>query len=417
MNAEQSIPKRPIILLNAAVIVAALGYFVDIYDLLLFSIVRVPSLQSLGIKGDAVANKGVFILNVQMIGLLAGGIFWGILGDRKGRLSVLFGSILIYSVANIANGFAASINSYATWRFIAGFGLAGELGSGITLVAELMPKEKRGYATTIVASVGVFGAVVAFFIARHFPWRISYFIGGSLGLCLLLLRVKVSESSVFSKSRKAQVSHGSFLLLFNNWSRFFKYLRCILIGVPLWFVVGILITFSPEFGREMKVRGPVDAGAAVACCYGGLVLGDIISGLLSQLLKSRVKVVYFYLFLAAAGVAIFINLNRISLASFYVLCSGLGFSVGYWVIFMTIATEQFGTNIRATVTTTAPNFVRGMVVPITIAFEYLKTDIFHTGRGAAALVGAVCLALAFWSLSRMQETFSKDLNYLETNNN
>lgn len=400
-------------LLNAAVVVASLGYFVDIYDLLLFSIVRVPSLQSLGFIGQELTNNGIFLLNVQMIGLLMGGIFWGILGDKKGRLSVLFGSIFLYSIANIANGFANSIESYATWRFIAGFGLAGELGAGITLVAELMPKEKRGYATTIVASVGVSGAVVAYFIAQHFDWRTSYFIGGGLGLSLLFLRMGVSESGMFGKAKKLHSSRGDFFALFANKERFFKYLQCIVIGIPLWFVVGILITLSPEFGKVLGVQGDVSAGAAVACCYGGLVLGDIVSGLLSQQLKSRIKVIYSYLFLSIISISAFFLLSDISLSTFYITCFFLGFSVGYWVIFMTIATEQFGTNIRATVTTTVPNFVRGAVVPLSLLFQFFKNQFNGSFIIAGIAVAIISLGLAFWALSKMQETFSKDLDYLE----
>ncbi len=400
-------------LLSAAVLVASLGYFVDIYDLLLFSIVRVPSLRSLGLTGQGITENGIFLLNVQMIGLLAGGIFWGVLGDKKGRLSVLFGSIFLYSIANIANGFVHSVDSYAVWRFIAGFGLAGELGAGITLVAEIMPKAKRGYATTIVATVGVSGAVAAFFIARCFDWRTSFFIGGGLGLSLLLLRVGVTESGMFGKVREDHTRRGDFFSLFTNKTRFFKYLRCITIGVPLWFVVGILITLSPEFGKVLGIHGAVDAGVAVACCYGGLVLGDIVSGILSQYLKSRIKVVYAYLFLSIVFISAYFLLHDISLFAFYTVCLLLGFSVGYWVIFMTIATEQFGTNIRATVTTTVPNFVRGSVVPLSFLFQYFK-NLFHDSLIYAGIAVAVlCLGFAFRALSKMQETFSKDLDYLE----
>ena len=399
--------------LSAAVIVASLGYFVDIYDLLLFSIVRIPSLQSIGIMGDELTESGILLLNVQMIGLLVGGVFWGMLGDKKGRLSVLFGSIFIYSIANIANGFVNTVEAYAVWRFIAGFGLAGELGAGITLVAELMPKQKRGYATTIVAAVGVSGAVVAYFIAQYFDWRTSFFIGGGLGLSLLLLRIGVSESGMFGKAKKDNTKRGDFLYLFTNLDRFLKYLRCIVIGIPLWFVVGILITLSPEFGKALGVKGVVNAGVAVACCYGGMVVGDIVSGLLSQLLKSRIKVVFTYLCLSILSITLFFLLSNLNLIGFYIICFSLGFSVGYWVIFMTIATEQFGTNIRATVTTTAPNFVRGSVVPLSLLFQYLRGVFNGSLIIAGILVGFLCLALAFWSLSKMQETFHKDLDYTE----
>ncbi|MGJ1286063.1 MFS transporter [Sphingobacterium spiritivorum] len=400
-------------ILNAAVIVAALGYFVDIYDLLLFSIVRVPSLQALGYSGEQLTNHGIFLLNIQMVGMLVGGIFWGILGDKKGRLSVLFGSICLYSIANIANGFVTTIEGYSLWRLVAGIGLAGELGAGITLVTEIMPKEKRGLATTIVASVGVSGAVAAYFVAQFFSWEVCYFIGGGLGLSLLALRIGVRESAMFAKTlHQKHASRGDFLSLFKDTRRFLKYLKCIIIGVPLWFVVGILITLSPEFGKVLGVQGEVSAGAAVACCYGGLVVGDILSGFLSQILKSRKKVVYVFLTLAVISVSAYFSLTGLSVTAFYFICFFLGLSVGYWVIFMTIAAEQFGTNIRATVTTTVPNFVRGAVVPLTILFQFLYAS-FDNLIYAGICVGLLCLLLAFWAIRGMQETFSKDLNYLE----
>jgi MFS transporter, putative metabolite:H+ symporter len=400
-------------ILNAAVIVASLGYFVDIYDLLLFSIVRVPSLQSMGLQGDALRDQGILLLNMQMTGLLLGGIFWGILGDKKGRLSVLFGSIFMYSVANIANGFVQSIESYAIWRFIAGIGLAGELGAGITLVAEILPKEKRGYGTTIVAAVGISGAVVAWFIAEMFSWRTSYFIGGGLGLSLLLLRVGVAESGMFGQARETNTRRGDFFALFTSKERLFKYLRCILIGIPLWYVVGILITLSPEFGKALGIKGVVNAGTAVACCYAGIVVGDIVSGTLSQYLRSRLKVVYIYLFFSMATISAYFLTREVSLQVFYTVCFILGLSVGYWVIFMTIATEQFGTNIRATVTTTVPNFVRGAVVPLTFLFKWFLDQFGNSVITAGALVAVFSLICAFGALRGMEETFSKDLNYTE----
>ncbi|WP_442587998.1 MFS transporter [Pedobacter sp. AW31-3R] len=405
-------PHPPKSALAAAILVASLGYFVDIYDLLLFSIVRIPSLKSLGLTGTQLTDTGIMLLNVQMIGMLAGGVFWGMLGDKKGRLSVLFGSIFMYSLANIANGFVHSVESYAVWRFIAGLGLAGELGAGITLVAELMPKEKRGYATTIVASVGVSGAVVAYFVGQLFDWRTSFFVGGGLGILLLLLRVGVAESGMFKESKKAD-SRGDFFALFSNKIQFFKYIRCILIGIPLWFTVGVLITLSPEFGSVLRVQGEVSAGAAVAWCYGGIVIGDIAGGLLSQRLKSRLKVVYIYLSLSAVGCIAYFSLYDLSLQHFYWLCGGIGLTAGYWVIFMTIATEQFGTNIRATVTTTVPNFVRGAVVPLTLLFQLFKEvyrgNIIYSGITLAI----ISLTVAFIALSKMKETFSKDLDYIE----
>jgi MFS transporter, putative metabolite:H+ symporter len=398
-------------LLNAAVIVAALGYFVDIYDLILFSIVRVPSLKSLGLVGDEITNIGIFLIDMQMLGMLIGGILWGVMGDKRGRLSVLFGSIFLYSAANIANGFVNSIESYALWRFIAGIGLAGELGAGITLVAEVMPKEKRGVGTMLVAVVGLTGAVVAGFLADIFDWRTCYFIGGGLGMLLLLLRIGVHESGMYKHVQTAQAARGEFFSLFTNRKRLIKYLRCIFIGLTTWYVIGILVSFSPEFAKALGVTEEIKAGKAIMWAYTGLVFGDLASGLLSQLLKSRTKVMFIFLLLDLVAVSIYLNAYQVSAGTLYLLCGLLGFSVGFWVIFVTIAAEQFGTNIRATVTTTVPNFVRGALVPLTFAFQYLKgqTDIIT----AAIIIGVFSLAVALFSLYGLKDTFNEDLNYAE----
>ncbi|RFZ90273.1 MFS transporter [Mucilaginibacter conchicola] len=397
----------------AAILVASLGYFVDIYDLLLFSIIRLPSLHALGLSGAKATSTGIFLLNVQMAGLLSGGIFWGILGDKKGRLNVLFGSILLYSVANIANGLVTSVNGYALFRLIAGFGLAGELGAGVTLVVELMPAAKRGYATTMIAGVGIAGAVVAHFVAQYFDWRTAFFTGGGLGLCLLFLRIGLAESHLYTSINAGNVIKGNFFSLFTDRERFRKYICCILIGLPLWFGVGILITLSPEFGRALGTKGAINAGAAVACCYGGSVIGDILSGLLSQYLRSRIKVVAIFLTLTAVSIGAYLSLTDLSVSQFYFLCGCFGFSAGYWVLFLTIAAEQFGTNIRSTVTTTVPNFVRGAVIPLSLLFQYLRVMFYGSLVSAGAVVGLLSLLLAFWALYRTRETFSVDLNYTE----
>jgi MFS family permease len=398
-------------LLSAGVIVASLGYFVDIYDLLLFSIVRVPSLQSLGYSGDELKTVGLHLIDMQMFGMLIGGILWGVLGDKRGRLSVLFGSIFLYSLANIANGMVSSVESYSFWRFIAGIGLAGELGAGITLVAEILPKEKRGLGTTIVAVVGLTGAVVAGFIAKVFDWRVCYFIGGGLGLALLVLRIGVAESGMFKHTQQAGVSRGNFFALFTNGKRFLRYLRCIFIGFPTWFTIGILVTFSPEFAKALGVDVKIDAGNSVMFAYGGLVIGDLVSGLLSQYLRSRKKVMTFFLSLSTLFTFIYLNAFGISDTMLYALCFALGFSNGFWVIFVTIAAEQFGTNMRATVTTTVPNFVRGALVLIIAMFRFFEaqTNILV----GAMIVGGICLSIAFAFLYGMKETFDEDLNYVE----
>ncbi|MBK6931371.1 MAG: MFS transporter [Saprospirales bacterium] len=410
MQEEKSIP-----LLNAAVIVAALGYFVDIYDLLLFGFVRVKSLEDLGFSGQALTDTGISLLNWQMAGMLLGGILWGVLGDKKGRVRVLYFSIFLYSVANILNGFASSATDYAAFRFIAGIGLAGELGAGITLVSEIMPREKRGYGTMVVAAVGLSGALLAWVVDLFFPWRMCFFVGGGLGLLLLVLRISVSESGMFRQMQAAEaVSRGNFLALFTHWNRFIRFARCLLIGFPTWFVVGVLITLAPEFGQAKGLSG-ITGGNAIAACYTGLILGDISSGLLSQFLRSRLKVMWIFLAVDALAVAYYLAGDFGTPAAFYLAHFFLGFSVGFWVIFVTIGAEQFGTNLRATVATSVPNFARGMLVPIGASFKWLKGAAVAGGvLPAAAIVGAVCLLIAFAALIGMKETFEEDLNYVET---
>jgi putative MFS transporter len=406
---EEKSPLRQV--LQAPVIIAALGYFVDIYDLLLFSIVRIPSLKALGLTGDQLLKQGIFLINVQMAGLLAGGILWGILGDKKGRLSVLFGSILLYSTANLANGFVTDVTQYAVLRFIAGVGLAGELGAGVTLVAEILPKQIRGYGTTLVASVGLFGAVLAYFVAAFTDWQVAYWIGGGLGLSLLLLRYSVAESGMFAAVKHSTVERGNILKLFSNAGLFFNYLRCIFIGLPIWFVIGILVTFSPEFALSLGLDVPVEAGKAVMFCYIGLSLGDLSSGVISQALKSRKKVVLLFILLTTTAMTCYLLQGKFPSSFFYGSCVFLGFSIGYWALFVTIAAEQFGTNIRATVATTVPNFVRGTVVPLTMIFEWLRTG--HSMVASAAWVGGGTIVVALVALWKMKETFGKELDFVD----
>ncbi len=394
------------------VIVAALGYFVDIYDLVLFSIVRVPSLKSFGLSGKELIDYGVYLLNMQMIGMLVGGILWGWLGDKKGRLKIMFASILLYSLANIANGFVSSLPAYALLRFIAGVGLAGELGAGITLVSEVLHTRIRGYGTMLVASIGVSGAILANVVANTYEWHNAFFIGGGLGLLLLAASVKVAESGMFkAMEEKTGVSRGNMFALFTDRHRFFRYINSIMIGVPIWFVVGVLITFSPEFAVELHTTGPVSAGNAVMYCYLGLVFGDLSSGLLSQLLQSRKKVILLFMLLTVGAVALYFMQEGKSPQFFYAVCAILGFAGGYWAIFVTVAAEQFGTNLRATVATTVPNFVRGMVPPITMMFQFGRG--FFGLESAALMVGSICMIAALFSLRALEETFHKDLDYYE----
>jgi MFS transporter, putative metabolite:H+ symporter len=398
-------------ILSFPVIVAALGYFVDIYDLLLFSIIRIPSLRSLGLNDAQIAKQGLFIINIQMIGLLVGGIIWGILGDKKGRLKVLYASIILYSIGNIANGFVQTVDQYALVRFITGIGLAGELGAGITLVSELLPKEKRGIGTSVVAGIGLTGAVVAFFLKEEFPWRTCYFIGGGLGFILLLLRVGVLESGMFKDIQHATISKGNFFMLFSNGRRLRKYLSSILIGLPTWYVIGILITFSKEFGTNMGIRGTIDPGKAVMFAYAAISVGDILAGFVSHWLKSRKRALYVFYAITALSIVWFFNLQGSDVTTLYIVSALLGFGTGFWAIFVTMAAEQFGTNIRATVATTVPNMVRGSLTLVSLLFTQLQTSVDYVKAGW--ITGIVVMVIGIVSVMLAEETFHKDLNYLE----
>jgi MFS transporter, putative metabolite:H+ symporter len=400
------------------VLVAALGYFVDIYDLLLFTIVREPSLAGIGIdKADTAAMiaSSTKIINWQMFGLLIGGILWGVLGDKKGRLSVLFGSIMLYSAANFATGFVENVPQYALARFIAGIGLAGELGAGITLVSELLPKEKRGVGTSLVAGVGLSGAVAAYFTYKFSnDWRLCYMIGGGLGLGLLILRISVAESGMFQLAKHSHAVKGNFFMFFNNKKRFKKYILAILIGLPTWYVIGVLVNLSNRFAGELYGDKTLDSGRAIMFAYAGISIGDIAIGLVSQKLKSRKKALYLFYALTIIGIIFFYSPLNNSNTTMYAICGYMGFATGFWAIFVTMGAEQFGTNIRATAATTIPNMVRGALVLINLMFVDLfqkswNWPLLQSGMVTGAIIIGITLVAAYFT----EETFHKDLNYLE----
>ena len=426
---EETRLSRPTIV---AIAVAALGYFVDIYDLILFSVVRIKSLAGLGVQPEHFKTLGASLINWQMFGILLGGFMWGMIGDRRGRISVLFGSIILYSVANIANGFIGdvpaqsslsflhllglgdAISQYKVLRFIAGVGLAGELGAGITLVSELMGRHGRGYGATLVASFGIGGGLLAVFVSERFEWRAAYLVGGVMGLLLLVLRVGVVESGLFSSVKQSTAARGSLLLLFWPPRTLLRYLAVVTIAVPIWYAVGILITFSPELARALGVVDQISAGTAVVWCYGGLVLGDVSSGLLSQWLRSRRVAVAIFLGLTALAIAGYLVGTQLAPQAwvFYLSCGALGFASGYWAVFMLIAAEQFGTNMRATATTSAPCMVRGSVPILSTAWIALQSNGFGV-IAASAIVGGICLALAIGALCFIEESYGRSLDFLE----
>jgi MFS family permease len=405
---QPTVPRGAVAL---AVIAAALGFFVDAYDLLLYSIVRNQSLTGIGLSGDQLLSTGIDLLNAQLAGMLVGGVAWGVLGDRRGRRSVLFGSIILYSLATLANGLVNTVAGYAVCRFAAGFGLAGELGAGVTLVSELMPREHRGYGTMIVAAVGVLGVVTASLIGDAFPWRTAYFIGGGLGILLLFLRLGVRESALFDRARSAAVSRGNFPALFTSAARLRRYACLILVAMPIWYAIGILITFSPELGSALGLPVAPTAGTAILLYYLALTFGDLTNGLLSQVFRTRKRIIAAFMGLTFAfGVAYF-AVGGVSTTVFYALCFLLGWSSGYWAVFVTVSAEQFGTNLRATVAVTAPNVVRGLTAVLTTAFKSAKP---HWGTVAsAAAIGGVTMLVAFAALWHLEETYGKDLDYTE----
>jgi MFS transporter, putative metabolite:H+ symporter len=404
MNSER---KR----IGLAVLAAALGYFVDAYDLILYNIVRVQSLRGIGVPEAALLGTGVDLLNAQLIGMLVGGVLWGVLGDRRGRRSVLFGSIFLYSAATLANGLIHTLPAYRLCRLLAGVGLAGELGAGVTLVAELLPKQTRGYGTMIVAAVGVIGVVTASLVAGTFTWRTAYLIGGGLGILLLFLRIGVTESGLFAQVCERPVSRGNFFALFTRWATFKKYLSVVMVALPIWVIIGVLITFSPELGRDMGLVPSPQAGRAVLWYYLGLTVGDLTTGYLSQRFANRKRVMAVFLAITGVVGAAYFTFGGHSLGTYYGLCWALGWASGYWAVFITMSAEQFGTNLRATVATTAPNFVRGATVPITIAFRQLGPQIGM--RNAAILVAALSLLIGAAALRSLDETYGKDLDFVE----
>ena len=394
------------------IVVSALGYFVDVFDLLLFMIVRKKSLLGLGVADADTLAIGIRVLNWQMFGILLGGFAWGMIGDKRGRLSVLFGSIILYSLANIANAYAQTVGQYEFFRFFAGFGLAGELGAGVTLVSECMSPKNRGLGTMLVATVGVPGAIFAAWVNSVCEWRTAYLIGGGMGLALLLMRIGVYESGLYASVRHSPVARGSLVLLFSTWERTKRFLICILIGLPTYFVIGILVSFSPEFGAAFKLNPAPEAGTAIVYAYAGLTLGGILCSGLSQLISRRKPAMITFHLLSLASVLYYLYCAPAALDEYYARCFLLGLGVGYWALMVTNATEQFGTNLRATVTTLVPNLARGAQIPISSVFAVARASSLGMINGAA-LVGLVCIAIALGAVLLTRETFGKSLDFLE----
>lgn len=394
-------------------IVASLGYFVDTFDLILFVVIGKSSLAEMGYSGQGLDNMRLFLFDIQMVGLLIGGVVFGILGDKKGRLSVLFGSIILYSVCNIINGFVNDIYSYSLLRFLAGVGLAGELGVGVTIVAETMPQKIRGYGTSILAATGVLGAVVAGLVGDTFYWRTAFFLGGGLGILLLLLRIGTYESEMFIHASQSKKERGNILKLIRNKKSRKTYLLSLLVGIPVFFVVTILMQMAPSLAKELNIGGEITTGKAVVFIYLGLAMGDVLCGVVSQKLKSRKKAIGLFQVLSLLVSLLYLNMHSQSENMFYAVCVLMGISTGYWIVMITMGAEQFGTNIRATVATTIPNFVRGAAIPISMLYGFFSSFQNLTIIHAALITGLFCFSIAIYANLSLPETFHKDLDYLE----
>lgn len=405
-------------LFSLPVLVAALGYFVDVYDLLLFTIVRQPSVLAVGSSLETIIVDSAHIINWQMSGLLIGGILWGIIGDKQGRLKVLFGSILLYSLANILTAYVQTVDQYAYCRFVGGIGLAGELGAGITLVSEMLPKNKRGIGTSMVAGIGLFGAVFAYFTFKYTQdWRLCYKIGGGLGFFLLVLRVRVAESFMFESAKLANINKGNFFLFFSSYKRFSKYIKAILIGLPTWFVIGVMVNYSNKFATGLYGDNLIDSGRSVMFAYIGIAVGDLLIGWVSQYFQSRKKALLLFYTISILGMILFFSAFNNSDTRMYAICAFLGFSTGYWAIFNQMAAEQFGTNLRATAATTIPNMVRGALPLINFLFlDILQKSMGWTIVQSGIVTGTVVMGITLIAFVFTEETYHKDLDYLEHDN-
>ena len=378
--------------------------------------VRIKSFTDLGVAKGDMKSIGESIISWQMLGLTIGGIAWGILGDKKGRKSVLFGSILLYSIATIANGFITNVDQYTWIRFIAGLGLAGELGASITLTSELLPKEKRGIAAALIATSGVMGTITAYFVFKlsNGDWRLCYFIGGGMGLALLFLRAGVLESRIYDSLKQANVKMGNFLMLLNERERFFRYLRCILIGLPVWYIIGVLITFADEFAKQFEISG-FDQPTALVLQYAALAVGDMSAGFFSNYIKSRKKTLLIFYVITSMFIFLFFALKGGGTAfNMYLICMGLGFGSGISVLYITMSAEQFGTNLRATAAISIPNLVRGCLPLILLLFQFLRSGkVFADYITAAWVTGIIIMAIGFIAALLTKESFGKDLDFVE----
>ncbi len=394
-----------------AIVASSMGFFVDLYDIIIVSVLRRSSLLDLGIAEADLQAKGVLLLNTQMAGMLLGGFLWGMLGDKKGRLSVLFGSIALYSITTFLHAYAPNYEVYLLLRFLAGIGLAGELGAAVTLVSEQMPPKWRGMGPAIIGSFGMLGAVAGAYIGGHYSWQFTYQLGGGMGLVLLLLRLGVMESGLYRNLQGAQVRQGDLWLVLRDRKQLLKYCAIILMGFPGWFVNGVVMTFTPEIAAGMGMQEIPSVSMVFTVFFLGFTFGDFSCGLVSQWLQSRKKAIFRYLSAFTLLMITYFAIGYRSVQIYYTLFFLMGISVGYTIVLITNGAEMFGTNIRSLVTTSSLNLLRASVIPQATLFNLLTHSM--GAAKAAALVGILSVAIAFWAYTQLEETFHKDLNYVD----
>ncbi len=398
--------------ITLGIIVSALGFFVDLYDIMALAAIGETSLKAIGVAAENIKNDINYLQSMQMLGMLIGGFLWGIIGDKYGRLKVLFGSIILYSFFTFLNAFVTGTGQYAACRFLAGLGLAGELGAGITLVSEQMKKEKRGLGPAIIAGFGVLGAIVAVFIGKYADWRTVYITGGVLGFLLLILRIGVVESGLFTIAKTSKISKGNFLIILRNWNYLKKFLCILLVGIPGWFVNGVMMQFSNYISSSMGMNPLPDKGKVIIYFFIALSLGDVLGGLVSQWLKSRKKSMYIFLSLHLLMLILFFTIGKNSAQLYYIIFAGLGLSVGFVIQLFTLAAEQFGTNIRTLVTSSGLNLVRGWVIPLGALFAWMNDSLHIIEWKVAAIIAFSVAAVSFWALSQLDETFNNELEFV-----
>ena len=408
MSQEETKISKTVVL---AVVASSLGFFVDLYDIIIVSVVRQASLLSMGVPESELLSKGIWLLNLQMVGMLTGGFLWGILGDKKGRITVLFGSILLYSLATFACAYAQTYELYLLLRFIAGVGLAGELGAAITLTTEILPQKYRGIGPAVIASFGMLGAIFGSLIGGNFSWEFTYQLGGIMGFVLLFLRLGLLESGFYNRLKDMTAEKGNVLLLFRNKKLFKKYISVILMGFPGWFVNGVVMTFTPEIAKAMGMTTIPKVSIVFMVFFIGFTFGDFSCGMVSQWLKSRKKAIKIYLGSFAVLLALYFMIGKTSEMWYYGLFLLLGISAGYTIVLLTLAAEQTGTNLRSTATTSALNLLRASVIPQTIAFTYFNSvfGAYH----AAIIVGVLSISIAAWAYTNLEETFHNNLDFVE----